>query len=49
MQQRRRRRDKLNKGGEILVWQMKTKLIQARHQEALQDTTKIIWIQVGQA
>jgi len=49
VQQRRRRRDKLNKGGEILVWQMKTKLIQARHQEALQDTTKIIWIQVGQA
>jgi len=49
MQQRRRWRDKPDKGGEILVRQVKTKLIQARHQEALQDTTKIIWIQVGQA
>ena len=28
---------------------MKTKLIQAGHQKALQDTTKIIWIQVSQA
>lgn len=49
MHQRRRRRDKLDKGGEILVRQVKSKLIQARHQEALQDTTKVIWIQVGQA